>query len=323
MPPSLLETFRVLASFAPPRTSLREAPWEQYVDWAIAQGLAPLAAYNLEYRMGGAGSPEWARDRLLSIYQGSINDNVMKLVHFKRCVDDLEGRKLVLLGGAAYAEALYPHIGFRPVLEVQVLLRRMDVDPFANYLGTHGFRPEQDSSGSGAARLVSDGRTPVYLFADMLGPQRRAEVQGVLERALPMKVYGPSVFRPDLEDAILLVCLEQARHGYELPWLSWVDLRELVTGSQFMQGVYARPLNVEVLKERARAWRLERGLWASLAILERLFPETAQAVAAASPELRSATRELLQRLVVGPTSQPGQMRLVRGAERLRRLLTGQ
>ena len=53
MAPSLLDTFRVLASFSPARTSLRGAPWEEYVDWAIAQGLAPLAAYNLEYRLGG------------------------------------------------------------------------------------------------------------------------------------------------------------------------------------------------------------------------------------------------------------------------------
>ena len=44
MAPSLLETFRVLSSFEPPRGKLRGAPWEAYVDWAISQGLAPLAA---------------------------------------------------------------------------------------------------------------------------------------------------------------------------------------------------------------------------------------------------------------------------------------
>ena len=89
MAPSLLDTFRILASFSPARVSLRGAPWEGYVDWAIANGLAPLAAYNLEYRLGGGSAPEWARDRLLTVYQGSLNDNVMKLVNFKRAVDEL------------------------------------------------------------------------------------------------------------------------------------------------------------------------------------------------------------------------------------------
>lgn len=320
---SLLETFRVLSSFDPPRGSLRDAPWEEYVDWAIAQGLAPLASYNLQFRLAGAGAPEWVRDRLLSIYSGSVNDNVMKLVNFKRAVDELEGRKLLLLGGASFADTLYPHVGFRPVLEIAMLLRRMDVDGFAGYLAQHEFRPETEEPTHGALKLLSDGRTPIFLYADVLGAERRAEVQGLFERARPMRMYGPSMFRPDLEDAVLLVCLEQAREGYQVPWLSYVDLRELVTGATSMGGVYSRPLDVAALLERAKAWRLERSLYTSLSIVARLFPETAEGLKPALPPLRRATRELLDRLVVAPASEPGKLSQVRGSERLRRLLTGQ
>lgn len=323
MAPSLLDMFRTLSSFDPPRGSLRGAPWEPYVDWAIAQGLAPLAAYNIEYRLAGADAPEWARDRLLSVYQGSVNDNVMKLVNFKQIVDELEGRKLLVMGAAAFAEAVYPHVGFRPVLDIQVLLRRVDVEGFSGYLSQHHFKPEKDETHSGATRLLSDGRTAIYLFADVLGPERREAVQGIFERSKPWKVYGPSIFRPDLEDMVLLLCLEHARHGYQVPWLSFIDLRELVTGATSMGGVYSRPLEVAALLERAREWRLERALYTSLSIIERLFPETAKAVEAARPPLRRATRELLNRLVVEPVSVPGSRGVLRGADRLRRLLTGQ
>jgi hypothetical protein len=292
------------------------------VDWAIGQGLAPLAAYNLEYRLAGADSPEWARDRLLSIYSGSVNDNVMKLVHFKQIIDELEGRKLLVMGSAAFAEAVYPHVGFRPVLDIQMLVRRVDVDGFSGYLSQHHFKPEKDESNSGAARVLSDGRTALYLYADVLGPGRREEVQGIFDRAKPWKVYGPSIFRPDLEDTLLLLVLEHARQGYQVPWLSFVDLRELVTGATSMGGVYSRPLDTAALKERAKAWRLERALYTSLAITERLFPETASAVAPALPALRGATRELLNRLVVSPVATPGRTSAFRGTERLRRLLTG-
>ncbi|MBF5045027.1 nucleotidyltransferase family protein [Aggregicoccus sp. 17bor-14] len=322
-PPSLLDTVRVLASLDPPRTDLRGAPWEQYVDWSIGQGLAPLAAYNLQYRLGAAGAPEWARDRLLSIYQGSLNDNVMKLVNFKRAVDELEGRRLLMLGGAAFAEALYPHVGFRPVLEIQLLLQRTDLDPFAAFLGQHQFKPEPDDMGSGAARVLSDGRTPVFLFSDVLGARGREALRGVFERARPMRVYGPSFFRPEQEDAVLLLCLEHARQGYEVPLLSFVDLRELVTGAQGLNGPYSRPLDAASLQERARAWRLERALYASLAVVAGLFPEAAAAARAAQPPLRGATRQLLDRLVVAPTLALGRTRTLRGGDRLRRLLTGQ
>ncbi len=323
MAPSLLDTFRTLASFDPPRGSLKGAPWEEYVDWAIAQGLAPLAAYNLEYRLGGADSPEWVRDRLLSIYQGSVNDNVMKLINFKQIVDELEGRKLLVLGSAAFAEAIYPHVGFRPVLDIHVLLKRVDVEGFSGYLSQHHFKPEKDETHSGATRLLSDGRTAIYLFADVLGPERREQVQGIFDRSRPWKVYGPSIYRPDLEDAVLLLCLEHARQGYQVPWLSFVDLRELATGATSMGGLYSRPLDLAALQERARAWRLERALYTSLSIIARLFPETAGAVEAARPPLRRATQELLNRLVVEPVSMPGSRGVLRGADRLRRLLTGQ
>lgn len=323
MAPSLLDTIRILTSFDPPRGSLKGAPWEEFVDWAIAQGLAPLAAYNLEYKLAGAGAPDWVRDRLLSIYQGSVNDNVMKLVNFKQIVDELEGRKLLVMGGAAFAEAIYPHVGFRPLMDIHVLLKRVDVEGFSGYLSQHHFKPEQDEGHSGATRVLSDGRTAVLLFADVLGSERREEVQGIFERSRPWKVYGPSIFRPDLEDALLLLCLEHARQGYQVPWLSFVDLRELVTGATSMGSIYSRPLDMAALKERAKAWRLERALYSSLSVISRIFPETAPAVEAARPPLRRATQELLNRLVVDPVSVPGSRAVVRGADRLRRLLTGQ
>jgi hypothetical protein len=322
MPPSLLDTFRVLASFDPPRVSLRGAPWEAYVDWAISQGLAPLAAYNLQYRLGGAAVPEWVRDRLLAIYQGSANDNVMKLVNFKQMVDDLQGRKLVLFGGAAFADSLYPHVAFRPVTELQLLMRRLDVDGFAGFLSNHEFKSE-DTAGTGATKVVSDGRTLMLLYADVLGAQRKEQAAGILERARPMKMYGPSVFRADLEDALLLAVLEQARQGYEVPWLSFLDVRELITGAKAMGGPYSRPVDVPALLARAAEWRLERALYTSLALVARLFPEAAADATAAFPPLRRATRELLDRTVVGPVSTPGRDTALKGMERVRRLLTGQ
>lgn len=323
MPLSLLELFRALASFSPPRVSLRGAPWEQYVDWAIANGLAPLAAYNLEYRFAGEGAPEWARDRLLSVYQGSVNDNVMKLVSFKRAVDELQGRRLLLLGGASFAETLYPHVAFRPVPEIRIRVERADLDALTGYLKAREYRILSDAAGlEGAERAVTDDHTPILLYADLLGPALREEERALVERALPVKVYGPSVFRPALEDALLLACLEQARAGFDVPLVSFVDLRELVLESPSMAGAYARPLDASALRQRATVWGLERAVYAALSILERLFPETRDAVARARPELRAATRALLDRLVVNPVSNLGRVRVTRGAERLRRLLTG-
>lgn len=319
---SLLELFRTLSSFDPRRIPLKDAPWEQYVPWAIGQGLAPLAAYNLEYRLPGTGAPAWARERLLSVYQGSLNDNVLKLVNLKRSLDALQGRKLLLFGAASFAEALYPHVAFRPVIDIELWVKPGEVDAFANFLRGAEFQPSNDAGPPGVARVLSDERTTLYLYSDILGARRAAQQEALLSRALPMKVYGGSVFRPDLEDTILLTALLQAREGFAVPAIAMVDLRELLLGGSSMGSVYSRPVNFDVLARRAQEWRVERALYAAAGIVESLFPWAAEAARAARPKLPRATQALIDRLVVRPWSDLGQLTQLRGADRLKRLLTG-
>src|SRR5262249_15677163 len=264
MAPALLDTFRVLASFSPPRVSLHGAPWDPYVDWAIGQGLAPLAAYNLEYRLGGAGAPEWARDRLLSVYQGSLNDNVMKLVNFKRAVDELQGPRIVLLGAASYAESLYPHVGFRPVLDLDLLLPAADLDGFAGFLGRAEFKPVASHP---RVRVLSDGRTQIMLHGGLLGPGFDNQDPGLLHPPLPVRAFGPSFFRLAAEDALLASILEQAQAGYSVPTITFVDLRELLLGAPSVQGAYSHPLDLGQVRGRAERWLLERAMYASTRIV--------------------------------------------------------
>jgi len=317
--PSLLDTFRVLASFSPSRISLKGAPWEDYVDWSIGQGLAPLAAYNLEYRLGGGDAPEWARDRLLSVYQGSLNDNVMKLVNFKRAVDELEGRRIVLLGAASYAESLYPHVAFRPVLDLDLLLPAADMEGLAGFLGQSEFKPVASYP---RVRVLSDGRTQITLHGGLLGPGFEDEDRALLDRALPVRAFGPSFFRLAAEDALLASILEQAHAGYSVPTITFVDLRELILGAPSVQGAYSRPLDLAQVRARAERWRIQRAVYASTRIVAALFPETAPLVDSLAQDLRPTSRALLDGLVVSPLAQLGRMRETRGAERLRRLLTG-
>lgn len=320
---TLLDTFRILSSFSPQARTMADAPWDAYAEWAIAQGLAPLAAYNLEYRLAGVGVPEWARDRLLSVYQGSLNDNVMRLVSFKRAVDELEEGRVLLLGAASFAESLYPHVAFRPVPEIQLFGQAAELPRLVELLRQSDFRKDSRVDPvRGAAEVLSDGRTQIAIFTHLLGERVRANEKGVFERALPLKVYGSSIFMPSLEDAILLLCLEHARAGYEVPMISFVDLRELLSGASALAGPYSKPVDFERLKQRASEWRIDRALYASASIVERLFPGVEAAAQRAKPALRASTQRLLERWVIAKVVQLGPMRILRGADRFRRLLAG-
>jgi Uncharacterised nucleotidyltransferase len=315
--PTFLDTFRVLASFEPERVDLEHAPWEEYVDWAVAQGLAPLAAYNLEYRLGGAGAPEWARDRLLSVHQAALNDNVMKLVNFKRAIDDLEGRRLVLLGAAAFSEVLYPHVAFRPVGEIRVLLPKGELDALAGFLRHADFKPMEGKVTPGL-KVLTDGRTELQLYDEILG----AEDAQVLARSMPSRAFGPSARRPDLEDALVVHAVLAARAGFEVPALEWLDLRELVLGAPSMGGAWSHPVDAAELKARVRAAGAERAVYCALQVVARLFPGARAACQALMPEVSLPVRAVLDRAVVGPAAELGRGQTFRGEEALRALLTG-
>ena len=319
---SMLELFRTLTSFSPPRADLTAAPWDEFVPWATGQGLASLAAYNLEYRLGSAGSPEWVRHRLLSLYQGMANDNVMKLVNLKRSIDDLEGRKIVLVGGASFAESLYPHVAFRPVIDVRLLVPAADVEPLTTWLRRSEFKVEAGVvDGAGAAKVLSDTRTQIFLHGGFFAD--KAQNEALLSRTLPMKPFGPSARRLDLEDALLVAVLLMARVGFEVPMLEFIDLRELALGAPSMGGVYSRELDADALAARAQSWKLERALWCALSVVEKLWPETAAVAARLKPKLSFPVRELLERLVVNPLSDVGRTEGVKGEDVLRSLLAGE
>ncbi|MFT3709500.1 MAG: nucleotidyltransferase family protein [Archangium sp.] len=316
----LIELFRTLTSFSPPRTDLRTAPWDTFCDWAISQGLAPLAAYNLEYRLGAATIPEWVRHRLLSLYQGSANDNVMKLVNLKRAIDDLEGRTIALVGGASFAESLYPHVAFRPVIDVRLAVPPGDVEPLVAWLRRSEFKALELTDPCGASKVLSDTRTTIFVHGALVNSP--AEHAGILSRSQSMRAFGPSARRLDPEDALLVHCLLIARAGFDVPMLEFIDLRELVLGAPSMGGPYGRTLDAAIVASRAKTWKAERALWGALSVVERLWPETAAAISPLKPDLNVLVRETLERLVVRPAAEIGRTEGLKGEEVVRSLLAG-
>ncbi len=317
----MLELFQTLTSFSPRPIDLRTAPWEAFCDWAIGQGLAPLAAHNLEYRLGASGSPEWVRHRLLSLYQGIANDNVMKLVHVKRSIAELEGRKIVLVGAASFAESLYPHVAFRPVIDVRLFVPPADVEPLAKWLRRGEFKVQEgESDRFGASKVLSDTRTELFIHAGFFDDERQNEA--LMSRTIPMKAFGASARRFDLEDALLVHVLLMARSGFEVPMLDFIDVRELILGAPSMGGSYSREIDARTVSTRAQSWKLNRGLWCALKVVERLWPETHAHVARLLPDVSFPVREILERLVVSPLAEIGRTQGFKGENALRSILSG-
>jgi hypothetical protein len=319
----MLELLRLLTQLRPRLRPLPNAPFALFAEWCIGQGLGPLVGHNLEYALPQLPAPRATKDKLLSVFQATLADNTLHLVNLRRAMQPLEGRKVVLFGTFSLAEALYPHVGFRPLLEVSMLVAEEDVEGFAGYMRTRGYAEEV--SLPHAACGLSDGYTALGIFHRLPGiPHIPPRLQ-----ASPKRVFGPSVYSLSLADNLLALCARQYTEGYQGPWVDWVDMREaclLLAPAEGHKGPGADSVDMreaclllapaeghkgpgvdsvdtreacpssevgaQSFKARAAEWGVAPAVYASLAVLERLFEAE---VGAFQPEVPAAWAALAHR----------------------------
>jgi hypothetical protein len=302
----LLETLRALTAFVPP-AALPECDPALLGDVLEAHGLAPLASYQLEHHRLGASAPQALRERLLTSYQGTVNDNLTKVVAMRRAIRGAGERDvpLVVLDGAAYLDWIYPHLAFRPVGELRLAVRPEDGARFAEATAD-ALRLVRTEHG-GRSAVFSDGTIDVTI-QEGLWPG--GAVDGPLyERGRPYRAIGPSAMRPAAEEAMLATVAGQALLGLHAPLLTYVDLRELL----------ALPLDEAWVRARAEALGLSRALHGATLLVAHFFPETADAAARVRPPLGAAERVAVERVVEGARD-PASLRRVRGAEAAARMV---
>ncbi len=299
---ALLDALRALAAFSPP-PALPGCDLALLGDVLEAHGLAPLASYQVEHTRLGAGLSDAFRERLLTSYQGVLNDNVLKLVTLRGVLREAEGVPVVLLDAAAYVDWLYPHLAFRPVGDLRVAVKAEDAIRLA---GKAGLRPVRADHG-GRTAIFSDGKIDL-VFQEGLFAGAPADAP-LFERARPYRALGPGAARPSPEDALLSTVGEQALLGLLAPLVTYVDVRELLR----------LRLDAEYVLARAAALGLSRALHGATLLAAHFFPEVADAAAAVRPALGFAERVAVER-VVEAARDPARLRHLRGADVATRLV---
>jgi hypothetical protein len=300
----LLDALRALTALAPP-PSLPDCDLAVLGDVLEAHGLAPMASYHLETTRLGSGVPDPFRERLLSSYQGVVNDNVLKLVSLRNALRLAPDVPAVLLDAAAYVDWLYPHMAFRPVIDARVAVRAADGVRFAE--ATREVLTLLRTEHGGRTAVFGDGRVEITLQEGLWpgGP----EDAPLFDRSVPHRAFGPAAARPSPEEAVLATVAEQALHGLWAPLVTYVDLRELLR----------LPLDRDHLRVRVRSLNLSRALHGATLLAAHFFPEVADAAAAVRPDLGLAERAAIERVVEGARD-PARLRHLRGAEAAARAL---
>jgi len=301
---ALRDGLRALTALDPP-DALPPCDAGELADVLDGHGLGPLASYQLETHRIGASAPPALRERLLPLYQGTVNDNVFRLMTLKGALREVDV-PVVALGGAAYVDWLYPHLAFRPLGELRLAVRGTDGARFAASVAETGFSPLGTGPG-GHTATFGDGRVEIAIQEGLVAGQ--PDERGLFQRTTPFRALGPTAARPAAEDALLASVAEIASFGLFAPLLLYVDLRELLRLPELPAGGEAGA----ALLARAEAAGLSRALHGALALAARLFPEVAARAAALSPTLSAPERAAVM-AIVERAGDPTRLRLPRGAE---------
>ncbi len=301
---ALLDALRAVTRFDPP-PALPDCDLALLADVLEAHGLAPLASWQVEHTRLGADLPDAFRERLLTSFQGVVNDNLTKLVTLRGLLRRAEGVPVVVLDGAAYVDWLYPHLAFRPLGDVRLAVRGADGRRFAE--AVKDAMSLARTGHGGRTAVFTDGTTNVSL-QEGLWPGA-TEDEALFARARPYRVFGPGANRPAPEEALLATVADQALQGLFAPAITQVDLRELLRAG----------VDAAYVVERAGALGLSRALHGASLVVAHLFPEVADAAAAVRPPLGAAERIAVER-VAESARDPARLRHLRGADAAARLV---
>jgi len=305
---ALRDALLALCEFTPPG-ELPPCDLGELASLLEAHGLAPLASYHAETHVLGASLPMPFRERLLAGFQGAINDIVFRMVTLKGLLRRVDV-PVVLLGGAAGIDWLYPHLAFRPIGDLRLAVRGEDGARFAEAI-SGDFQAASTGPG-GHTAVFGDGRIDLVIQEGLA--KGSAEDHGLFGRRVPFPAMGPTAARPAPEDALLATVADAADLGLHAPLLLWIDLRELLRLPEL-----GEPERTAAVRERAAAAGLDRALHGALALTAHHFPAVAARAGALAPELSRAERVAVD-AVVESARDPARLRALRGEEAASRLV---
>ena len=119
--------------------------WHEILGRAIGCDVAPLLYYRLKDLQAVHLVPPAGMDRLKKVYQWHAARNMNLYAKLQEVRHAFAGEKipLILLKGAVLADLVYGNVALRPMRDVDILVRRNDLDAADDLLGRMGYTPTE------------------------------------------------------------------------------------------------------------------------------------------------------------------------------------
>lgn len=273
-------------------------------DWLVVHELAPLAYWRWQKLWPALAQQlqiDWfAAAAENQLHQANLNQILAALAE--------QGLALVLLKGAALAQTVYPDPACRPMSDIDFWVEPEQMDRAAALMAQLGFTTKEKDERPTSLQALSGGEIAFYrpgwahglvelhwspLGGWWLHHTAVLDTTSMWQRRVPLPSMSddpPQLFQLDPEDTIIQLAVHIAvNHQF-----SATLLRSL---ADIALTAVSRPVNWQLLADRARAWRVATAVYLTLDLTHQLFDLPASQPARRPLRPTRLRRRLLNRLI--------------------------
>ncbi len=240
--------------------------FDRFLDLAREEGLSGFLFKNLKENGLIRSFPVPVQKSLRESYLLSLTSNIVLMNDLSRVLLSLEekGIRTIVLKGAALLERVYPDVGVRPVMDIDLLICEEN-EGLSGILEGLGYRLT-----STCPKIYNNGRTPIDIHTDIDSFTRlgsipyapKLDTAALWEGGSPWGASFNSVRILSPEDNILTLSIHLVKHSFlRLLWL--IDIIEVIKGNP--------NIDWKKLSQKARESDFEKLLYYVLSYISEIF----------------------------------------------------
>jgi hypothetical protein len=251
--------------------------WDGLVQYLDQQSLAPLvySRWQSDAELWAA-IPSAVQEQLQQRYSYSAHRNLQIYYQFLKLLRNLkhEDIPVILLKGVFLAYAVYEDRALRPMADVDILVRRRDVESVENALLALGYQLSEWKHRDWCLKNhyhLSYVHPGVHVHIEIHWhiqrpdvPHGKVVVEELWRDAQPLTLAGVEVLALSLEHLFLYQCLHIAKHAFGLGLRHFCDLAAILKR-------YQGQLDWSQLQAGAERWQITKAVYLSLYFTQEYF----------------------------------------------------
>ncbi|NTW33565.1 MAG: nucleotidyltransferase family protein [Bacteroidetes bacterium] len=216
--------------------------WNSFTDMAIQNGVGPLIHKNISYTNNFGLIPEESLSRLKQTYYRSLSRNMILYEHFSNAIEAFskEGISVIALKGIFLAEAIYQDIGLRQMTDIDLLVKKEDIEKCRKILMDMGYKYSEHYKSDFIKQFALSKHLPPLVLNGVSielhskihldNPEFSVNIDDYWKRSQQITLSNILVQSLSIEDLIQHLCLHLHEHfnGGNSQLHSFVDISELI-----------------------------------------------------------------------------------------------